>query len=100
MSVKPNNDEIDRMMKQIQQLKAALPQVATTVFPDDEEEEEPAPAQPAAAPAPAPKQKREPNAWAKQVKHYQELEKARGRNITLKVAMKELSEHRKALSQS
>ena len=98
MSVKPSDAEIDRMMKQIQQLKAALPQVATVVYPDDEEEAPPAPEIAAPAPAPAPKAKREPNAWAKQVKHYHELEKARGRKITLKEAMKELSEHKKSMS--
>jgi len=93
MSAEPDPLYIEKLQKRVRELKAEL----GTAQPAPPAEVAAAP-QPSAAPEPpAPKPKKEPNAWAKAVKHYQELEKARGRSISLKEAMRELAEYKKSM---
>jgi len=89
MSAEPDPLYIEKLQKRVRELKAQL--------------EIPAPpveiaAPPAPEPPAEPKPKKTPNAWATAVKRYQELEKARGRTLTLKEAMRELSEYKKSIA--
>ena len=93
MSAEPDALYIEKLQKRVREIKAELSQSPSQPAPPAEI------AQPALQPIieeAAPKPKKEGNAWAKAVKRYQELEKARGRSITLKEAMRELSEFKKS----
>ena len=94
MSANPDPLYIEQLQKRVRELRAGLQAMEPAAQPAPPVEA----AQPVVELASQPKPKKAPNAWANAVKHYQELEKARGRNITLKEAMKELAGYKKSMA--